>query len=362
MRVTVFTASARTFWRDRSAMALALILPPLIYLVFAQVFGSAGAGDIDIRLALYRDDGALLDRLETRLGEHDQIAALVAAASPEDAANLVRTGAADAGVAILSNGPGKAPSFTLYTAGVRKAAGLVAEQALASLRPAADQDATSGASFTRASVEAVNEAAAANAYYAAGVSMLFVFLAGFQSALTLFDERAAGVYERFAARPGAVGAAIDGKTLFIAAQGLLQIAVIFLVAGAMGVNLFHAPLMLLASAVIVSLSASGLIMGLTALCRSRGQAHALGIVATLLFAAIGGSMAPRFLMPEAAQRIGALTPNGLGIDVFAASLWTGAGWQSAATPLVILAALGLAGWALARFFGPAMLTSATSTS
>lgn len=369
MRVTVAKAAALGFWRDKAALALTLLLPPLIYLVFASVFGATGTGDLQIRLALYRDDTAMLTRFEETLGQQAEISAIIHADTPQAVIEHVRRGTADAGLAMRSNGARAAPDFDLYTAGTREAAGLIAEQALARLRPDSggasaggnngrnNANARNGATLTRQSVEAVNEDHAARAYYAAGVSLLFVFLAGFQSALSLFDERAAGVYERFAVRPGAIAAAIDGKTLFIAGQSFLQIAVILAVAAMTGVTLTHAPLILFVSAVIIAFAASGLVIGLTSLCRSRGQAHAAGIVITLLFGALGGSMAPRFVMPTLAREVGALTPNGLGIDALAASLWSGGGWQSALVPLSILSGLGCAGWLIGRIAGPSLLTS-----
>ena len=51
--MAVAGAWARGFWRDRSGMALSLVLPPLVYLLFAAVFGAGARGDIDASVALH---------------------------------------------------------------------------------------------------------------------------------------------------------------------------------------------------------------------------------------------------------------------------------------------------------------------
>jgi ABC-2 type transport system permease protein len=179
--------------------------------------------------------------------------------------------------------------------------------------------------------------------------MLFLFLSGFQSALTLLEERDAGVMERVAAGPAGVAAAIDGKFAFIVVQGLAQVGVILATAALLfGVDVGHAPAALAAAAVAAALAAAGVTIAITALCRSRAQAHAIGTVFSLVAAAIGGSMAPKFLMPESVRQLGAWTPNALGIDAFGAALWTGGGLAAAAAPLAALAATGLCGLAIAH--------------
>ena len=51
--MAVAGAWARGFWRDRSGMALTLVLPPLVYLLFAAVFGAGARGDIDASVVLH---------------------------------------------------------------------------------------------------------------------------------------------------------------------------------------------------------------------------------------------------------------------------------------------------------------------
>ena len=187
------------------------------------------------------------------------------------------------------------------------------------------------------------------AYYAAGIAMLFLFLSGFQSALTILEERDAGVMERAAVLQGGIGPIIDGKFVFIFLQGLLQVAVIVAVAiFAFGVEVLLSPLTLVAAAFAASICASGLTLGVTALCQSKAQAHAVGAILSLVLGAIGGSMAPAFLMPATIKAIGALTPIGLGISAFAPALWSGGGFSAAKIAIIGLMIYGAVGLLLAR--------------
>ena len=99
-------------WRDRGALALAFGLPPLMFLVFAEVFSGAGDSDLDMRVALLdsaqtpltRQIGeaiAALDGIEPV--EHALTADAAGAAGLED---LVRQGRADAGVLIRAEPDG----------------------------------------------------------------------------------------------------------------------------------------------------------------------------------------------------------------------------------------------------------------
>src|SRR5947199_10743512 len=57
-------------------------------------------------------------------------------------------------------------------------------------------------------------------------------------------------------------------------------------------------------------------MSLASICRSRAQLGALSTLVILVMSSVGGSMFPRFLMPEAMQKSGLLTINAWAIDGF----------------------------------------------
>ena len=51
--MAVAGAWARGFWRDRAGVILTLLLPPLVYLLFAAIFGAGARGDIDTTVVLH---------------------------------------------------------------------------------------------------------------------------------------------------------------------------------------------------------------------------------------------------------------------------------------------------------------------
>ena len=62
-------------------------------------------------------------------------------------------------------------------------------------------------------------------------------------------------------------------------------------------------------------------MILASLSKTRAQQGAIGTLLILTMSAIGGSMFPRFLMPESMKKAGLLTINGWAIDGFTKVFW-----------------------------------------
>ena len=96
---------------------------------------------------------------------------------------------------------------------------------------------------------------------------------------------------------------------------------------------------------------------LATLCRSRGQLSGVSTVAIMIMSAIGGSMFPRFLMPELMNKAALLTFNGWALDGFLKVFWyddPAAGLAAAVldlTPqLAVLAAMTAAFLSCARYF------------
>jgi ABC-2 type transport system permease protein len=63
----------------------------------------------------------------------------------------------------------------------------------------------------------------------------------------------------------------------------------------------------------------GIVLG--AACRTQAQLQGLATVVILLMSALGGSMVPRYLMPETMQRIGLVTFNAWAVKGFEKVLW-----------------------------------------
>jgi ABC-2 type transport system permease protein len=149
-----------------------------------------------------------------------------------------------------------------------------------------------------------------------------------------------------------IRAAVVGKFLYLVAQGVAQVAAIFLVAWLVyGVAFVERPLAWLLTTLLAAAAGAGLGLALAAACATRQQAQAISTFAVLVCSAVGGSMVPRFLMPPWLQELGWLTPNAWAIEAYQGLLWRG---EPAAALAPVLAGIGLGGLAaavlLSRFF------------
>lgn len=344
--MAVAGAWARGFWRDRSGMALTLVLPPLVYLLFAAVFGAGARGDIDASVALHDAArtpataavGEALSRdLGPRLRRLDDVQAVERA---------VIDGRADAGVLIARDEAG-APQVTVVSAAGRDVAAaalqarLVPIAAMLAGRPAPpSRDVPVRQVGPQGDVQA--------AYYAGAVSVMFVFFAAMHGAMGGLDERRSGLQARLALARGGTAPILAGRAIWLTTVGLMQSAAVFLAAWPRLPDLaFWQAAAALLTAALVALCAAGVALALTAACRSREQAQPLTTFVALLLAALGGSMAPRFLMPEAFRALGWITPHAWAVETYQALIWRGdfnagvlAGWAA-------LGGAGLAGIALA---------------
>jgi ABC-2 type transport system permease protein len=93
-------------------------------------------------------------------------------------------------------------------------------------------------------------------------------------------------------------------------------------------------------------------MLLASACRTRAQLGALSTLVILIMSSVGGSMFPRFLMPEAMQKAGLLTINAWAIDGFTKVFWRDEPishlWPQVAVLLMVAVALFAIARRLAR--------------
>ena len=101
----------------------------------------------------------------------------------------------------------------------------------------------------------------------------------------------------------------------------------------------------------ISLAAVGMALALASAVRSHAQASAIGPIANVLMAAIGGIMVPKFVMPAFMQRLAELSPMNWGLEALLGVLLRGGDLASILPQLLQLGALaavmfGLAWWLL----------------
>ena len=386
----MFKVMALELWRDRAAMVMAFLLPPLVFVIFCVAFSGATGESVKLRVTI-------ADLSHTRQSAR-LAAALLAdkgmraeAARPATLAQvraLVHSGHVDSGIVIRSDPAGRGSPVLILSDPSREVAGMLTEarardvitkslpdvllartigdvsQATGPLTAEqndnvslAEQELVENPGevskaaplFDREQVSGARIGDGTIAYYAGAVTILFALFSAMHGALTLIDERRSGIADRILAGRAGMGPVVTGKFLFLVAQTVLQAAMIFLTAELIyGIPVLQHFALWLATTAATAVCAGGLALGLVAICRSRDQAQMLSTFVYLLLAAIGGSMIPRFLMPPWLQTLGWFTPHAWVIDAYQGLLWRDAGVADLYKAWIVMAVIGAAGFLVAQ--------------
>jgi len=377
---------ALNLWRDRGALLMTFLLPPLVFLIFSSVFAGTTGDDIQLKLAV-ADTARTPDsgRLAAALVRSPEVRA-EAAATVDEVRRRVKAGQADAGLVIRADPASADKPFLIIADPSRAVAAPLAQarvqQVLANalpdvtlrrtvtqLEPAlggftdeqienADsaaalmrQDPThdDGGFFEREAVKDAKVGGGVIAYYAGAVMILFALFSAMQGALGLMDEQSTGVADRLLAGTAGMGPVVSGKFLFLVGQGTVQALLIFATAQIVyGVAAVQHAALWLPTTLAASACAAGVALGLVSVCRTREQAQMLSTFVILVLAAVGGSMVPRFLMPPWLQTVGWATPHAWAIEAYQAILWRDAGVGAVYKAWCVLTAAGLSGLVLAH--------------
>lgn len=199
--------------------------------------------------------------------------------------------------------------------------------------------------ITKTDVVGQNKSNVVAALYAAGIGVMFLLFTATNAGGALLEENESGTLDRILTTRLTLTQLLLGKLAYLWSLGFVQLCVMF-VWGAIAFRL--ALLQHLGGFVIMGLSTAlacssfGLL--LASVCRTRAQLGAISTLAVLSISAIGGSMFPRFLMPEGLQKAGLVLFNAWALDGFRNVFWR----EEPLTSLILPVAV-LLGWAVVFF-------------
>jgi len=159
-------------------------------------------------------------------------------------------------------------------------------------------------------------------FYAAAIGVMFLLFTTSGAAGALLEEAESGTLDRVLSSRVTMTSLMLGKMAFNSLLAFTQLVVMFLWGWAVFKLDFwaHIPgFVVMGVCTAVAVAAFGML--LASACTTRAQLGALSTLIILIMSSIGGSMFPRFLMPEAMQKAGLLTINAWAIDGFTKIFW-----------------------------------------
>ena len=121
-----------------------------------------------------------------------------------------------------------------------------------------------------------------------------------------------------------MGQLLAGKWLFFMLTGVAQVVLMFVWGAlAFGLDLFAVKRLAGFSVMALATGAAAAAFGLllATLCKSRAQLGGVSTIVILVMSALGGSMVPRFVMPDFMDTLSKFTFNGWALDGFLKVFW-----------------------------------------
>ena len=319
----VFKIMWLRLWRDKGALILAFILPGFIFAIFAAIFSNASGGSLDLRvsMALTSEAPASIALAEDIDSKADFTLTTNENWSEEIIKERVRLGQDDVGLVISGDiAKPNTQAISIIKDPSREVAATVLMGQVRQIM-AEGSDVNTPEMFTQVSALPDNTSSAITdqsvTYYIGATAILFLLFSAMQGAAISLDERKSGISDRLLVGPAGAIAMLTGKFLFLIFIGTIQAAIIVAVGHfVFGVPVAaHIPVLVLACLGSAAL-ASAIALLVASLSGSSAQMNTVSTFIVLLFSAIGGSMVPRFMMPDWLQSLGRFTPNHWSIEAF----------------------------------------------
>jgi ABC-2 type transport system permease protein len=186
-------------------------------------------------------------------------------------------------------------------------------------------------------------------FYAAAIGVMFLLFTASGSAGALLDEVESGTLERVLSTRVTMTKLLMGKLVFNTLLAFVQLVAMFL----WGAAVFHLDFFnhlpgfaVMGLVTAFAVAAFGLL--LASACKTRAQLGSLSTLLILIMSAVGGSMFPRFLMPEAMQKAGLFTINAWAIDGFTKVFWRDLPVSALWPQVAVLLAVGVGLFLIAR--------------
>ena len=351
MIATIWKIGWLTLWRDRPALVLTFAVPLLFFSIFAAVFGSmerVGGEAVRVTVA----GAAPGERTPEEASLERYLAAdprldLEVSRDPTEAVGRVRSGRSDAGILVpaglaevLSGAVGGSAAavtprleIVVDRRGNPVAAGVV-EAAVrgAVFRLWAESRFPTGGRRLELPVDLAVEDVARRqggddrsiSFFAAGIGVMFLLFAVSGRGSLLIEERRSGVLSRMMSSGVGLTPVLAGRWLYLASLGFVQVTLMFVWGSiAFGLDLWtpHRLTGFLVMTVAAVAAAAGLGLLLSVVCRTRAQLSGVAVLLVLAMSAVGGSLFPRFLMPEGMRRLGLMTFNAWALDGYQKVFW-----------------------------------------
>ncbi|HYW43645.1 MAG TPA: ABC transporter permease [Bryobacteraceae bacterium] len=189
------------------------------------------------------------------------------------------------------------------------------------------------------------------AFYAAGIGVMFLMFTASAAGGSLLDEAESGALDRILSGRVSMTTLLAGKMAYCTLLACAQLTLMFLWAAAVfHLDLFtHLPgFFVMTVATAFAVASFGML--LASLANTRAQLGAISTLIILTMSAIGGSMFPRFLMPEGMKKVGLMTFNAWAIDGYTKVFWRDEPVSHLGPQVAVLIGAGMVLFLLARRF------------